>query len=162
MRSYCPVFLEVWLPLLPRNNCKFRYFLIFFCIAATIKRHFLCVGNSLSLTYLSVVPKFYSSSIPLNKVWPPLTPKYFGKLFDIYQLDIVRLHLWKIGVCSSWGELRSHYPIFLGVWLPFLPKILVSFVIFEIPFHVAAITKNLFLCRKWSKSGAPFRSSKIL
>ena len=63
-------------------------------------------------------------------VWPRLHPKYFGKLFDTYNLGIVRLRLWKIEVCCSWGELRSHDPVFLGVWQPFPLKILLSFIIF--------------------------------
>ena len=117
--NWSNVFPEVWLPLLPRNNCKFQYFLNFFF---TIKKHFLCVGNSLSLTYLSVVPKFNSSSIQLNEIWPCLHPKYFGKLSYIYELNIVRLHLWKFGACSSWGELRAHYHVCPGIWLPFPQK----------------------------------------
>ena len=35
---------------------------------------------------------------------------------------LVRLNLWRFGVCGSWGELRLHYPVFLGVWLPFSHK----------------------------------------
>ena len=70
--------------------------------------------------------KFYNSLIPLNEVWPCLSPKYFGKLPDIYQQNIITLHLWKIWVCSPWDELRSHYPIFLGVWLPFPSFSLIS------------------------------------
>ena len=98
---------------------SFSIFKILFCIAATIKKHFLCVGIELSLKYLSVAPKFYSSSNPLNEVWPSLHPKYFGKLSHIYQLNIVRLHLWRFGVLVHGGELRLHYPVCPGIWLPF-------------------------------------------
>ena len=45
------------------------------------------------MTHVSVAPKFYNGPIPLNEVQPCLPSKYFGKLFDIYQLNIVRLHL---------------------------------------------------------------------
>ena len=77
-------------------------------------------------------------------VWPCLYPKYFGTLPRIYQLNIVWLHLWRFRVCNSWGELRSHYPVCPGIWLPFPPKILGSSIIFEILFYVAATTKNIF------------------
>ena len=66
-----------------------------------------------------------------------LFPKYFGKLSDIYQLNIIRPHLWKIWVCSSWGQLRSHYPVFLGSDCPFSLKILVSFHNFLISFIIS-------------------------
>ena len=98
---------------------SFIIFEILFHVVAITKNIF-CAKNGVKLAHLSVAPKFYISLIPLNEVWPHLPPKCFGKLFDIYQQNTVRLHLWKIGVrSSSWGELRSHYPFFLGVWLPF-------------------------------------------
>ena len=105
-------------PFLQKILINFIIFEVLFHVAVSTKNLF-CVKNDVELAYLSVVPKFYNSLIPLNDVWPHLTPKYFGKLSDIYQLNIVRLHLWKIWVCSSWGELRPHYPTFLGVWRPF-------------------------------------------
>ena len=102
-------------PSLENILVNFIIFEVLFHVAVSTQNLF-CVRNGVELAYLSVVPKFYNSLIPLNEVWPHLPSKYFGKLSDIYQLNIVRLHLWKICVCSSWGELRPHYPVFLGVW----------------------------------------------
>ena len=117
MRSSYPLFTQMFDCSFPLEILMvFIIFEILLCVAATIKNIF-CAGNGLSLTYLSVAPKFYSSLMPLNEVWPRLHPKYFGKLSHIYHLSIVRLYLWKIEVCRPWGELRSHYPI---SWLPFL------------------------------------------
>ena len=96
-----------------------------------------------------MAPKCYHTLISLNEVWPCLPSKYFGKLFDIYQLDIVRLHLWKIGICSSWGELRSHYPFSWGSDCPFPLKILVSFIIFLISFVVGIISWKCEACSSW-------------
>ena len=102
-------------PSLENILVNFIIFEVLFHVAVSTQNLF-CVRNGVELAHLSVVPKFYNSFIPLNEVWPHLPSKYFGKLSDIYQLNIVRLHLWKICVCSSWGELRPHYPVFLGVW----------------------------------------------
>ena len=90
--------------------------------------------------------KFYNSLIPLNEVWPCLSPKYFGKLYDIYQLNI-RLHLWKIWVCSSRGELGSHYPVFLVVWRPFTSKSFGKFHNFLINLVIGIIS---WKCEAWS------------
>ena len=84
--------------------------------------------------------KFYNSLIPLKRIWPCLSPKYFGKLSDIYQLNIIRPHLWKIWVSRSWGELRLHYPIFLAVGLPFPLKNIGKFHNFLISFVVDIIS----------------------
>ena len=111
----------VWLSFPLNILVSFIIFEILFHVAAIIKNIF-CVKNGVKLAHLSVATKFYNGLISLNEIWPSLPPKYFGKLSDIYQLNIVRLHLWKIWVRSSYGELRSHYPIFLGFWLPFLPN----------------------------------------
>ena len=92
--------------------------------------------------------KFYNSLIPLNEVWPCLSPKYFGKLYDIYQLNI-KLHLWKIWVCSSRGELGSHYPVFLVVWLSFPPKNFREFHNFLISFVVGIISCKCEACCWW-------------
>ena len=78
-----------------------------------------------------------------------LIPKYFGKLSDFHQLNIIRLHLLNIWVCSLWGELRSHYPIFLGVWLPFLPKNFGKFHNFLISFIVGIISWKCEACSWW-------------
>ena len=99
--------------------------------------------------HLSEAPKFHNGPIPINEVWPRLHPKYFGKLFDIYQLDIVRLYLWNIGVCSWWGELRSRYPVFLRVWLPFPPKKFGKFHNFLISFAVGIISWKCEACSWW-------------
>ena len=80
-----------------------------------------------------------------------LFPKYFGKLSDIHQLNIIRLHLWKIWVCSSWGELRSHYPIFLGVWLPFLLRNIGKFRNFLISFVFGIMSWKCETCSWWVK-----------
>ena len=93
--------------------------------------------------------KFYNSLIPLNEIWPCLSLKYLGKLSDIYQLNIIRLRLWKIWVCSSWGELRSRYPVFLVVWLPFLPKDFGKFHNFLISFVVRIISWKCEACSWW-------------
>ena len=118
LRSYYPVLSNVWLPFSIEIFVSFSIFEILLCTAAAI----FCVGNGLSLTYLSVAPKFYSSSIPLNEIWSCLHSKYFGRLSHIYQLNIVRLHLWRSGIYSSWGGLRSHYTVCLRIWLPFSKK----------------------------------------
>ena len=115
---------------------------------AAITKNLFYVENGLYL-HFSGAPKFYNGTIPLNEVWPRLLPKYFGKLFDIYQLDIARLHLWKIGICSSWGELRSHYPVFQGVWLPFPPKNFGKFHNFLISFVVGIISWKCEACSWW-------------
>ena len=99
--------------------------------------------------HFSGSPKFYNGPIPLNEVWPRLLPKHFGKLFDIYQLDIARLHLWKTGIFSSWGELRSHYPVFQGIWLPFPPKNFGKFHNFLISFVVEIISWKCESCSWW-------------
>ena len=96
-----------------------------------------------------MAPKFCNSLIPLNEVWPRFPPKYFGKFFDIYQLNIVRLHLWKIWVCSSWGELKSPYPVFLWVWLLFPPKNFGKFHNFLISFTVGIISWKCEACSWW-------------
>ena len=54
------------------------------------------------------------------------------------------MHLQKIGSCSSWGVLRSHSLFARGSHCPFPLKILVSLIIFETLFYVAATTKNIF------------------
>ena len=107
------------------------------------------IGNVLNLAHFSEAPKFYNVPISLNVVWPRLPPKYFGKLKQKYQLNIVRLHLWKIGVCSSWGELRSHYSVFLGVWLPFPPKNVDKFHNFLVTFVVGTLSWKCEACSWW-------------
>ena len=92
------------------------------------------------MTHVLVAPKFYNGPIPLNEVQPCLPSKYFGKLFDIYQLNIVRLHLWKLGIYSSWGKLRSHCPVFLGVRLAFPSKNFGKFQKFLISFVAGTIS----------------------
>ena len=91
----------------------------------------------------------YNSFLIFDEVWPCLSTKYFGKLPDIYQLNIITLHLWKILVCSSWGELRSHYPVFLGVWLPFPPKNVGKFHNFLINLVVGIISWKCEACSWW-------------
>ena len=95
--------------------------------------------------------KFYNSLIPLNEGWLCLSPKYFGKLSNIYQLSIITLHLWKILVCSSLNESRSHYPVFvfLEVWLPFPPKNFGKFHNFLISFVVGIISWKCEACSWW-------------
>ena len=97
---------------------SFIIFEILFYVGAITKDIF-CVKIDVKLAHLSVVPKFYNSLIPLNEVWPRLPPKYFGQLSEIYQLNIIRLHLWKLWVYSSWGKLRSYHTVLLGAWLLF-------------------------------------------
>ena len=60
----------------------------------------------------------------------------------------------KIKAWGSWGELRS------DCLNP--KKHLVSFIIIEILFYLAAATKNIFLCKKWCKIGALFSDPKVL
>ena len=81
-------------------------------------------------------------------LWPRLPPKSFGKLFDIYQLNIVRLYLWKIGVYSSWAELRSHYPFSWWSDCPF-PLKNVGFIFFLISFVVGIISWKCEACSWW-------------
>ena len=101
LRSHHPVLSEVWLSLLPRNICKFQYFWNYVLYSSNYLKIVFCLGNGLRLTYLSVTPKFYSSSIPLCEIWRCLHPKYFGKLSHIYQIKIVKLLSIKIfGVCK--------------------------------------------------------------
>ena len=71
-------------------------------------------------------------------------PKYFVELLHIYQICIVRLYLWKFGICITWSELSSHYHAYLWSDCTFPLKNLVSFIIFEIIFHVPVTSKNLF------------------
>ena len=139
IRSHYPIWMGAWLSFPLNILVSFIIFEILFHVAAIIKNIF-CVKNGVKLAHLSVATKFYNGLISLNEIWPSLPPKYFGKLSDIYQLNIVRLHLWKIGVCSSWGELRSHYHVFLGVWLHFPPKTLSTFHNFLISFVVGIIS----------------------
>ena len=128
----------------PKKFClSFVIFDILFHVAATIKNFFF-VKNGVKLVPLTVAQTFYNNLIPLNEVWPRLRSKYFGKLFDIYQLNVVKLHLWKLGVCTSWGKLKSHYPVFLG-GLPALSpkKILVSFIFFWLTLLSASWVGNM-------------------
>ena len=127
---------------------SFIIFEILFHVAAIIKNTF-HVKNGIELTHLSVAPKFYNSLVPLNEVWLHLPPEYFGKLSYIYQLSIVRLHLWKIWLCRSWGELRSHYPIFLGAWRPFPSKNFGKFHNFLSTFAVSIISWKYEACNWW-------------
>ena len=127
---------------------SFIIFEILFHVAAITTNLFLC-RKWFKSDAPSVFPKFYDGPIPLNEVWPRLSPKYFGKLFDSYQLNIARLHPWKLGVCSSWGELRSHYPVFLEVWLPFPPKNFAKFQNFLISFVVGIISWKYEACSWW-------------
>ena len=105
----------------------------------------------LNLAHLSVAQEFCISPIPLNDIWPCLPPKHFGKLPDIYQVNIVRHHLWKVGVCTLQGELRSHYPVFLGVWLPSSLKNFGKFCNFLISFVVSIIRWKYEACSWWVK-----------
>ena len=59
----------------------------------------------------------------------------------------------------NWGHITFVCP---EIWLPFSKKNLVSSIIFEILFYVAATTKYIFLCKKWYKIGAPLSSPKVL
>ena len=52
-------------------------------------------------------------------------------------------------VCSSWGELRSHYPVFLGVWLSFHAKKFGRFHNFLVTFIVSIISWKYEACRWW-------------
>ena len=77
----------------PWNIGKFEYFWNSFLYSNNYQKPF-CVGYGLNLLHLSKAPKFCSSSVPPNEVWPCSHLKYFVKLSHIYQLSIVRLHLW--------------------------------------------------------------------
>ena len=61
-----------------------------------------------------------------------------------------------LGVCSAWGELIT-LPHFLEDLAALSP--LVSFIIFEIFFHVAAITENIFCVQ--NGVSAPFSGLKV-
>ena len=52
-------------------------------------------------------------------------------------------------VCSSWGELRSHYLFFMGTWLPFPPKHFNKFHNFLLSFVVGIITWKCEACSWW-------------
>ena len=58
----------------------------------------------------------------------------------------IRRCLWKNLVCSSWCELMSHYPFFLGVWLPFSSKNVVKFQNFLISSVVRIINWKYEAC----------------
>ena len=60
---------------------------------AAITKNIFSIKNGVELAHPSVAPKFHNSLIPLNEVRPHLPLKYFGKLSNIYQLNIVRLNL---------------------------------------------------------------------
>ena len=126
--------------LTPNKFGKFYHFYNSHLLAGTTKNIFL-VGNVIRLAHLSVIAKRYNSP---HEVWPCLHSKYFDKLSHIYGLNIVRMHLQKIGSCSSWGVLRSHSLFARGSHCPFPLKILVSLIIFETLFYLAATIKNIF------------------
>ena len=126
---------------------KFYHFYNSHLLAGTTQIIFL-VGNGISLAHVSVIAKRYNSPMR-HEVWPCLHSKYFGKLSHLYHLSIIRLRLWKFGACSSWAELRPHYPFPWESDCPFSQKSLVRFVIFEILFHLAATSENNF-CVKYS------------
>ena len=109
----------IWLPLPKKILVSFIIFEILFYVTATSKNIF-CVKDGVKLVHLSAALEFYNRLIPLNEVWPRLSPKYFGKLLHIYQIRIVRIHLWKSGVCIAWGDLRSHYGKFHNFLISFV------------------------------------------
>ena len=131
LRLYYHVFPEVWSVLALNKFGKFYHFYNSHLLAGTTQIIFL-VGNGISLAHVSVIAKRYNSPMR-HEVWPCLHSKYFGKLSHLYHLSIIRLRLWKFGACSSWAELRPHYPISLGFWLPFLPKKFGTFCYFWNP-----------------------------
>ena len=138
----------IWLPLPKKILVSFIIFEILFYVTATSKNIF-CVKDGVKLVHLSAALEFYNRLIPLNEVWPRLSPKYFGKLLHIYQIRIVKLFLCKFGNCSACGELRSHYPVFLGVWLPFPPKNFGKFQKCLINFVVGIINWKYVACCWW-------------
>ena len=143
-----PLSWESHCPFSKKMLISFIVFEILFHVTASTKNIF-CIGNGLNLPHLSVAPKFYNGPIPLNEAWPCLFIKYFSKLLHIYQLNILRLHLWKFGFCSSRGKLRSHYSVFLGVWLPFPPKNFGKVHNFLTSFVVTIISWKYEACSWW-------------
>ena len=109
-RSDCLFSLEMFV--------SFSIFKILFYIVAIIKKYFFVYEKA---WHTFQWHQIYSSLTRLNEVWPCLHSRYFDKLPDIYQVNIVRFWV-KIWVCTSWDELRSHYPVFPRALL-FPPKI---------------------------------------
>ena len=133
--------------------------LIYF--AAFVKNTFV-IGNGIYLAHLFVTTELCNSHIPSNEVSPGLPLIFLVKSFDIYQLSIVRFHLQKFEVCSLWGELRLHYPVFPEVWLPLPLSSIGKFHYFWNSFSYGSNYQKYYLCGKWFKLDVPFNGSKIL
>ena len=102
--------MRVWLSLNPKTCDKFDYCNYYHLFSHIAKNNF-PVANGVCLAHLLVTTKLCNCHISLNEISKGLTPKYIGKLFDIYQLSIIKFYLQKFEVCTLWGELRSHYPV---------------------------------------------------
>ena len=137
--------MRVWLSLNPKTCDKFDHCNYYHLFSQIAKNNF-PVANGVCLAHLLVTTKLCNCHIPLNEISKGLTPKYIGKLFDIYQLSIIKFYLQKFEVCTLWGELRSHYPLPRDLTAPFSLELLVSFSIFETLFCIAATINKPFLC----------------
>lgn len=111
------------------SNCAFSrkilvslIILVTFFYVATTNKNLFCVKIGVKLAHLSVASKFHNTLIPLSEVWSLLSSKHYGKLLHIYKISVVRIHLWKLGVYITWGDLRFSWEYAC----PFSLKILVS------------------------------------